>query len=45
MKQHTDNVARFFGDNTAWKFGRVTLNPFKHIDLVGTILLPVPCYS
>jgi hypothetical protein len=38
-------VARFFGDNTAWQFGRVTLNPFKHIDLVGTILLPVPCYS
>jgi Zn-dependent protease len=33
-------VARFFGDNTAWQFGRVTLNPFKHIDLVGTILLP-----
>src|SRR6516164_1374415 len=24
-------VARFFGDNTAWQFGRVTLNPFKHI--------------
>jgi Zn-dependent protease len=33
-------VARFFGDNTAWQFGRVTLNPFKHIDLIGTILLP-----
>jgi Zn-dependent protease len=33
-------VARFFGDNTAWQFGRVTLNPFKHIDPVGTILLP-----
>ena len=33
-------VARFFGDNTAWQVGRVTLNPFKHIDPVGTILLP-----
>ena len=33
-------VARFFGDNTAWQFGRVTLNPFKHIDPIGTILLP-----
>ena len=33
-------VARFFGDNTAWQLGRVTLNPFKHIDLIGTILLP-----
>src|ERR1700746_2847222 len=30
-------VARFFGDNTAWQFGRVTLNPFKHIDPIGTI--------
>src|SRR6476619_1448385 len=33
-------VARFFGDNTAWQFGRLTLNPFKHIDSIGTILLP-----
>jgi Zn-dependent protease len=33
-------VARFFGDNTAWQFGRVTLNPFKHIDSIGTVLLP-----
>jgi hypothetical protein len=33
-------VARFFGDSTAWQFGRVTLNPFKHIDPIGTILLP-----
>jgi Zn-dependent protease len=33
-------VARFLGDNTAWQLGRVTLNPFKHIDPVGTILLP-----
>src|SRR3979490_1616247 len=33
-------VARFLGDETAWKLGRVSLNPVKHIDPVGTILLP-----
>ena len=33
-------VARFLGDETAWRLGRVSLNPIKHIDLVGTILLP-----
>jgi Zn-dependent protease len=33
-------AARRFGDNTAWLMGRVTLNPFKHIDPFGTILLP-----
>jgi Zn-dependent protease len=33
-------VARFFGDDTAWRLGRVSLNPLKHIDPVGTILLP-----
>jgi len=33
-------VARMFGDQTAWMLGRVTLNPIKHIDPVGTILLP-----
>lgn len=37
-------VARYFGDNTAWALGRVTLNPVKHIDLVGTILMPVLLY-
>jgi Zn-dependent protease len=34
-------VARKFGDNTAYMLGRVTLNPAKHIDPVGTILLPL----
>ena len=34
-------AARHFGDNTAWKLGRITLNPLKHIDLFGTILLPL----
>jgi Zn-dependent protease len=33
-------VARLFGDNTAWRLGRVTFNPLKHIDPIGTILLP-----
>src|SRR5215469_4388746 len=33
-------VARHFGDHTAADRGRITLNPLKHIDLVGTILLP-----
>jgi Zn-dependent protease len=34
-------VARIFGDQTAWMLGRVTLNPLKHIDLVGTVLVPI----
>src|SRR4051812_9121341 len=33
-------VARLLGDDTAWKLGRVSFNPLKHIDPVGTILLP-----
>ena len=33
-------VGRFLGDDTASKLRRVSLNPFKHIDPVGTILLP-----
>jgi Zn-dependent protease len=33
-------VAHRLGDDTAYRLGRVTLNPFKHIDLVGTILIP-----
>jgi Zn-dependent protease len=33
-------VARLFGDETAWRLGRVSFNPLKHIDPVGTILLP-----
>ena len=34
-------IARHFGDNTAYAQGRVTLNPLKHIDPIGTILLPI----
>ena len=37
-------AARHFGDNTAWALGRVTLNPIKHIDPVGTILMPLMLY-
>ena len=34
-------VARMFGDNTAYVLGRVTLNPIKHIDPIGTIAVPL----
>jgi Zn-dependent protease len=34
-------VARMFGDNTAYMLGRVTLNPAKHIDPIGTIAFPI----
>jgi Zn-dependent protease len=37
-------AARHFGDNTAWMLGRITLNPLKHIDPVGTILMPLLLY-
>lgn len=34
-------VARRFGDPTAWMEGRITLNPLKHIDPIGTIAVPL----
>ena len=37
-------VARYLGDNTAYMMGRVTLNPIKHIDPLGTILMPLMLY-
>ncbi len=37
-------AARYFGDNTAWQLGRVTLNPLKHIDPLGTIVIPLMLY-
>lgn len=37
-------AARHFGDNTAWMMGRITLNPMKHIDPMGTILMPLLLY-
>lgn len=33
-------VARYLGDNTAWDLGRVSLNPLRHVDPFGTLLLP-----
>lgn len=33
-------VAHLLGDDTAWRLGRVTFNPLKHIDPVGTVLMP-----
>ncbi|HEU0155362.1 MAG TPA: site-2 protease family protein, partial [Stellaceae bacterium] len=33
-------VAHRFGDDTAWRAGRVTFNPLKHVDGFGTIILP-----
>ena len=33
-------AARHFGDPTAWQMGRISLNPLRHIDLVGTIIIP-----
>ena len=37
-------AARYFGDNTAYMLGRITLNPLKHIDPIGTILMPLLLY-
>jgi Zn-dependent protease len=37
-------VARYFGDNTAEQLGRLTANPLKHIDPVGTVVLPLILY-
>ena len=34
-------VARHFGDMTAYAQGRISLNPARHIDLVGTIIVPI----
>jgi len=37
-------AARYFGDSTAAMLGRITLNPVKHIDPVGTIAMPLLLY-
>lgn len=36
-------TALYFGDDTAEREGRVTLNPLAHIDLLGTIIFPLFC--
>ena len=38
-------AARHFGDNTAYLEGRMTLNPLRHIDWIGTVLLPLVCVA
>lgn len=38
-------VAMRLGDKTAYMLGRVTLNPFAHIDPLGTVILPVVCLA
>jgi Zn-dependent protease len=37
-------AAKRLGDNTAFMLGRLTLNPLKHIDPIGTILVPLLLY-
>lgn len=37
--------AKILGDNTAKKQGRLTLNPFKHIDLIGTVIMPIASFA
>jgi Zn-dependent protease len=37
-------VAKYFGDNTAYAAGRMTLNPMSHIDPFGTIIIPALLY-
>jgi len=37
-------AARHYGDNTAYMLGRITLNPIKHIDPLGTIAMPLMLY-
>jgi Zn-dependent protease len=38
-------AARYFGDKTAYMLGRVSLNPAKHIDPFGTIVLPIVMFA
>lgn len=38
-------IAYRFGDSTAKDLGRMTLNPFKHIDLIGTIFIPIAAFA
>ncbi|NMM29339.1 MAG: site-2 protease family protein [Glaciimonas sp.] len=37
-------AAKYFGDTTAYQQGRMSLNPIKHIDPFGTILIPIMMY-
>lgn len=37
-------AAKYFGDTTAYAEGRMSLNPIKHIDPIGTLLIPIVLY-
>ena len=37
--------AKLLGDTTAKQQGRLTLNPLKHIDLIGTIIMPIASFA
>lgn len=37
-------AAKYFGDNTAYSQGRMSLNPLVHVDLWGTIVIPIMMY-
>ncbi|HEY8605512.1 MAG TPA: site-2 protease family protein [Noviherbaspirillum sp.] len=37
-------AARYLGDSTAYMQGRMSLNPIKHVDPIGTILIPILLY-
>lgn len=37
--------ANKLGDDTAKRVGRLSLNPFKHIDLIGTVLIPIAAFA
>ena len=37
--------ANILGDDTAKKQGRLTLNPLKHIDLIGTVIMPIASFA
>jgi Zn-dependent protease len=37
-------AAKYFGDSTAYAQGRMSLNPVKHIDPIGTLLIPIALY-
>lgn len=41
---HAFSASRL-GDDTAKKFGRLTFNPIKHIDLIGTVLMPLASFA
>jgi len=38
-------MANKFGDDTAKKLGRLTLNPIKHIDLIGSVIIPLASFA